>query len=133
MVLFLLKNVVSLEKTLLERRILNCGVPQGSILGPILLLLYVNDMKTALNNCDLRLYQDDTCILYSHQNVKFIEWNLNYDFNNLCEWLIDKKLSIHLGGDKTKSILFKWQNKSNLTLNIIRNEKVIKIIQWSNT
>ena len=44
---------------------------------------------------------------------------------NLCEWFIDKKLSIHFGEDKTKSILFKTGNKSNLTLNITRNEQVI--------
>ena len=83
-------------------------------------------MKTALKNCNLRLYTDDTCILYSHRNVKFIERSLNYDFNNLCEWFIDNKLSIHFGEDKTKSILFKRGNKSNLSLNIIRNKNVIK-------
>ena len=59
--------------------------------GPILLLLYVNGMKTALKNCDFQLYTDDTCILHSHQNVTFIERNLNYDFNNLCKWFIDNK------------------------------------------
>ena len=76
--------VISLEKTLSETGILNCDVPQGSILGPIPFLLYINDMKTALKNCNLWLYTDDTCILYSHQNVKLIKRNLNYDFNNLC-------------------------------------------------
>ena len=80
-------------------------------------------MKTALKNCD---YTDDACKCYSHQNVKLIERNLNYDFNNLCEWFIDNKLSIHFGEDKTKSILFKRGNKSNLSLNITWNEKVIK-------
>ena len=105
---------------------MNCGGPQGSVLGPILFLLYVNDMKTALKNCDLRLYADDTCILYSHQNFKFIERNLNYDFNNLCKWFIDNKLSIHFGEDKTKSILFKRGNKSNLSLNVTQNKNVIK-------
>ena len=64
-------------------------------------------MKTALKNWDLRLYADNTCIRHSHKNVKLIERNLNYDFNNLCEWSIDNKLSIHFGEDKTKSILFK--------------------------
>ena len=47
--------VVSFEKTLLETGILICGVPQGSTLGSILFLLYANNMKTALKNCDLRL------------------------------------------------------------------------------
>ena len=78
--------VVNLEKTLSETRIANCGVPQGLILGPILFLSYVNDMKTALKNCNLRFY--------SHQNVKFIKRNIDYDFNNFCEWFIDMKLLI---------------------------------------
>ena len=83
-------------------------------------------MKTALKNCDLRRYADDTCILYSHQNVKLIERNLNFDFNNLYEWLVDNKLFIHFGEKKTRSILFKRENKSNLSLTIIRNENVLK-------
>ena len=118
--------MLSLDKTLSETGILNCGAPQGSILGPILFLLYVNDMKIALRNYDLRLYADDTRILYSHRYVKFIERDFNYDFNNLCEWLIDNKLSIHFGEDKIQSILFKRGNKSNLSLNITQNENVIK-------
>ena len=83
-------------------------------------------MKTALKNCELRLYADDTCIRYSHQNVKFIERNLNYDFNNLSEWFIDNKRSINFGEDKTKSMLFKRGNNSNFSLNITRNENVLK-------
>ena len=58
-------------------------------------------MKTVLKNCDLRLYADDMCILYSHQNVKFNDRSLNYDFSNHCEWFIDSNLSIHFGEDKT--------------------------------
>ena len=81
-------------------------------------------MKAALKSCNFWPYADDLCILYSKQNVKFIERNLNYDFNNLCEWFLDNKLSIHFGEDKTKSILFKRGNKSNLSLNITRNENV---------
>ena len=51
---------------------------------------------------------------------------LNYDFNNLCEWFIDNKLSIYFGEDKTKSILFERGDKSNLSLNITRNENAIE-------
>ena len=54
------------------------------------------------------------------------ERNLNYDFSNFCEWFMDNKLSTHFGEDKTQSILFKRGNESNLSLNITRNENVIK-------
>ena len=71
--------VVSLEKTFSEIRILNCGVPQRLILGPTLFLLYVNNIKTALKNYDVRLYAGETCIPFRHQNVKIIEKKLSYD------------------------------------------------------
>ena len=100
-----LKNrnlIVSLEKSLSESGVFNCGVAQGSILGPILFLLYVDDMKSAVTDCDLRLYSDDTCLLFSNENVSSIEKHLSVDFNSLCEWFIDNKLSIHLGEDKKR-------------------------------
>ena len=56
--------------------------------------------------CDLFLYADDTCLTFQHENVKEIEDQLNLNFSRLCDWFIDNKLSIHLGKDKTKSILF---------------------------
>ena len=77
-----LKNqnlIVSLEKSLSEPGVLNCGVHQGSILGPILFLLYVNDMKSAVTGCDLRLYAGDTCLRFSSENVSSIEKHLNVD------------------------------------------------------
>ena len=59
--------------------------------------------------------------------VKYIARSLNSDLNNLFEGFIDKKLSMHFGEDKTKSILFKrGNNKSDLSLIITRNENVIK-------
>ena len=84
---------------------INCGVPQGSILGPLLFLLYVNDMSQAVD-CDLLLYADDSCLVITDNNIKTIENKLNRDFNSICEWFVENKLSIHFGEDKTKSILF---------------------------
>ena len=94
---------------------LNCGVPQGSILGPLLFLLYINDLPQAIQNSDVRLYADDTCISFKHKNVKVIEEKLNQDFNSLCDWFLDNKLSIHFGEEMTKSILFspKKPNEKN--------------------
>ena len=64
-------------------------------------------MKSAATDCDLRLYADDTCLLFSDENVSSIEKLLNVNFNSLCEWFIENKLSIYLGEDKSKCILFK--------------------------
>ena len=43
-------------------------------------------MKLAVTDCDLRLYTDDTCLLFSNENVNFIKKHLNVDFNSLCIW-----------------------------------------------
>ena len=95
-----------MESTFSDPGDLNCGVPQGSILGPLLFLLYINDLPQAVADCDVRLYADDTFIPFTHKNISVIEAKFNTDFNNLCDWFVDNKLSIHFGEDKTKSIQF---------------------------
>ena len=88
------------------------GVPQGSILGPLLFLLYVNDMKQAVD-CDLFLYADDCCLVYQPKDMKEIERNLNKNFSNVCDWFVDNKLSFHWKEDKIKCILFGTKHRLN--------------------
>ena len=57
-------------------------------------------------NSDLLLFTDDTCLYSMGKDSKTIEGHLNEDFNSLCEFFIDHKLSIYFGEEKTKSILF---------------------------
>ena len=94
--------------------------------GSYTFFLYVNDMKLAVTDCDLRLYTDDTCLLFSNENVNLIKKHLNVDFNSLCEWFIDNKLSLHMGENKTKCILFEKGKKKYPALNITRSESKIK-------
>ena len=90
-------------------------VPQGSILGPLLFLMYVNDMSGAINH-KLLLYADDSAILVADKNISTIESLLQNELEVISEWLVDNKLSLHLG--KTKSILFgsksRLRSQSNL-------------------
>ena len=67
---------VNIDRKFSDPGNLTCGVSQGSILGPLLFLLY-DDMPQAVK-CDLFLYVDDTCLTFQHENVKEIEDQLNF-------------------------------------------------------
>ena len=106
------------------------GVPQGSIFGPLLLLLHGNDMLQAVS-CELLLYADDTCLICTRKDIKTIEVQLNKDFNSVCEWFIDNKLNIHFGEEKTKSILFSTTKKLKNSRNLDFRYEDIEIKQHS--
>ena len=59
---------VHIENSFSDKALIICGVPQGSILGPLLFLLYVNDMVQAVNS-DLLLYVDDTDLIFQHKDI----------------------------------------------------------------
>ena len=104
------KFTVNLENSFSEVLSVSCGLPQGSILGPLLFLVYVKDMLMAVK-CNLFLYADDACLVFQSKTVKDIEKQFNEDFANICDWFVDNKLNIHFGEDKTKSILFTSKHK----------------------
>ena len=99
---------VDIKGTLSDQGEVTCGVPQGSILGPLLFLIYVNDMESAVD-CDLLLYADDSALLIRGKNIIDIEQKLSEELAKLNVWLIDNKLSLHLG--KTESLLFASNRK----------------------
>ena len=120
---------VHLENRYSDTSSITCGVPQGSILGPLLFLIYVNDMSQAVKS-NLFLYADDSCLVFQGKDVIEIEKQLNRDFKNICEWFVDNRLSIHFGEDKTKSILFASKCKIKVPKPKI-NYKNIQIKQYS--
>ena len=109
---------------------ITCGVPQGSILGHLLFLIYVNDMPQAVKS-KLFLYADGSCLIFQRKDVIEIENQLNGDFTNICEWFVDNRLSIHFGEDKTKSILFASKCKIKKVPKLKINYKNIQIKQHS--
>ena len=83
------------------------GVPQGSLLGPLLYLCYCNDMEMAVS-CKLVLYADDSIILVTDKDPSVIETKLAIELESVNMWLIENKLTLHPG--KCESILFGSQN-----------------------
>ena len=96
--------LVSLGNAFSQPARLSSCVPQGSILGPPLFLIYINDMSQPVK-CNCFLYAGDTYLVCQH-NINEIKKQLNKDFESICDWFFDNNLSIDFGDVKTKSILF---------------------------
>ncbi|CAB4000865.1 Hypothetical predicted protein [Paramuricea clavata] len=84
-----------------------CGVPQGSILGPMLFILLINDIDHQLNSCKILLYADDTVVFTSSKNQETIKVNLNSDLSKLATWFYENNLVVNLKKGKTEFILSK--------------------------
>ena len=83
---------------------LNIGVPQGSSLGPLLFLIYINDFRLCLNETSSGHFADDTFVMYSNKKLKTIETVVNTELKQVSKWLKLNKLS--LNSDKTNLIFF---------------------------
>ena len=86
-----------------SKREIKCGVPQGSILGPLLFLIYINDMHRAVQSSTLYHFADDTNLLYSNNSLKKLKIAFLYD------WLCANRLSLNAG--KTEFIVFRPSRK----------------------
>ena len=102
------KQMVVANDVSSETGTVTCGVPQGSILGPLLFLCYVNDMPISVK-CKLLLYADDSALIISGFDPEKIAEELSRELESCRQWLIDNKLSLHLG--KTEAILFGSKRK----------------------
>ena len=65
---------------------ISCGVPQGSILGPLFFLLSINDVKNASNLLNLILFADDTNVFMSHKDLNYLSDTLNLKMDKLSIW-----------------------------------------------
>ena len=90
------------------------GVPQGSILGPLLFLLYINDFTQASKMFSMRLYADDTSLTVSGKNIDDLLYQINLELPNMHDWLCANKLTLNL--KKTKYLVFQPRQKLNFNL-----------------
>ena len=89
-------------------RAVTCGVPQGSILGPLLFLLFINDIDHNLIHSKVQLYADDTVLYTCHDQEGFAHQWVVDDLGILIQWCCNNKLTINI--KKTKVMLFGTKN-----------------------
>ena len=99
------KQFVSVNGSNSNHLSVTCGVPQGSVLGPLLFLIYINDLPLSSSRLDFYLFADDTNIYYEAESLHHLQNVVNKELKKVKIWLDVNKLSLNI--DKTNFIIFK--------------------------
>ncbi len=116
---------VSIENELSDEQEVYYGVPQGSVLGPLLFLIYINDILFSSNILNFRLFADDTSIIYSHPDLKAPESTVNRELNKVSDWLIANRLTLNTGKSNFLVIHSK-QKKRNHNIKMCINSNYLE-------
>ena len=98
------KQYVSLNGINSSHQTISCGVPQGSLLGPLLFLLYINDFHYSSNVLSFIFFADDSSVFFSHKNPEILLETVNSELKKVTLWIRANKLSLNL--QNTNYMLF---------------------------
>ena len=119
-------QTTQISSKILNKELILCGVPQGSVLGPILFLIYINDMHYSSNKLQFFLFADDTNLLYADKNLKSLEKVVNKELEHVSDWLIANKLTLNI--KKSNYVLFHSHKKSLIKL-LISKSSIINLVR----
>ena len=124
------KQKVFVNNTFSEAENIICGVPQGSILGPLLFLLFINDLPLSIDNVLTDLYADDTTLYFIDKFQACIEQQLQTALHKLSEWCKENGMLINT--TKTKAMLIttpqKWIHLNNNNLQLTCNNEELSVV-----
>ena len=109
----------SLVPSLVDFQSIICEVPQGSVLGPLLFLIYINDFENCSKLGDFHLFDDDSNLFLSNKNIRVLEYNANSALIEISEWLNIKKLSLNV--EKSNHVIFHPPQQKVPSINLTVN------------
>ena len=132
------KQFVSYKNVSSSQLSITCGVPQGSILGPLLFLLYINDFYRVTDQLITIQFADDTNLFKSHPSLETLTEIINSELGKVSKWIRSNRLSLHIADTKTNYIIFTAINKpincevsitvDNTTLTQVKHTKFVGVI-----
>lgn len=124
------KQFVVYDQICSEQKFIRTGVPQGSILGPLLFLIFINDISKSSSLFDFLCYADDTTLISTIEKFNAANSSINSEVEKISNWLIVNKLSLNIG--KTKFMMFHKGNKKISTPEIrIRNTSLERVPEFT--
>lgn len=106
------------------QQLITCGVPQGSVLGPILFLIYINSISNLKLKVNIKLFADDTTIIYYGEDIPKIYTDIQYDLKIISIWLQSYKLSLNYEKSKFMFITKNQLNDNFLTTIKFNNREI---------
>ena len=96
------------------------GTPQGSCLGPLLFLVFINDLHRNLNHCNDIQFADDTTIYKGHRSMRYLKWCIEMDLYNISDWFRANKLTLNIS--KSVYMIFSRKNHDDIDLKLGDNK-----------
>lgn len=117
------QQFVKVNNSISDMKHVTCGVPQGSVLGPLLFLIYINDLANSCKEGIFRIFADDTGIFFHNHNIASLVATAEKILNKTNEWFSANKLTLNLS--KTSYVIFKSKRLTNIDLpNSIKFEEI---------